>query len=146
MEWIFKSSMKKLIPLNRLIVFYIACGLLVFALEVYLQHYSRLQDTKIMWTPIIFGLTGGIMCLGVAIVFNRLSYYLFIILMNLSILVGLMGLYFHNKWRYPAFADLLFHAKALHMEMLTTFTPLVAPAAFIALGVLGLSVAFYEKW
>ena len=138
--------MNKFIRLNRLIVLFIGIGLLVLAFEVYLMHYDQLPNKKIMWTPIIFGSVGGLSVILISFIFNRISYYLFLIIMGVSICVGFLGLYLHNRWRFPAIINTLFFHKTFDFEILTTYTPLLAPSAFIAIGGLGILVALFERW
>ena len=138
--------MQSFFKLNRLIVFFIACGFFVLAFEIYLQHYNQLQDKKIMWTPIVFGTIGGIVGLLIALIFNRISYYLFFILMIISILVGILGLYLHNRWRIPTAINFFINGIPFNFEILTTYTPFLAPSAFIAMGGLGLLIAIYQEW
>ena len=138
--------MNKCFQLNRLIVFFIATGFFVLAFEIYLEHYDILSDKKLSWTPIIFGTIGGTITLLISLVFNKISYYLFFVVMAISISVGSCGLYLHNVWRFPAFADFFFHKKPLNFEILTQFTPLLAPSAFIAIGGLGILVAVFDSW
>ena len=137
---------KKFIPLNRLIVFFLSLGFLVLAFEVYTMHYKQLPERTIMWTPIVFGVVAGISGFLITLIFNRFSYYLFCILMIISIGVGTLGLYLHNKWRFPAVIDFLFHNKPFSFELLTTYTPVIAPSCFIAMGGIGLIIAIYEEW
>ena len=138
--------MGKLFRFNRLIVFFIGSGLLVLSFEIFLQHYELLNEKKQTFIPIIFGSVGGILVMLVCLVFNRASYYLFLFLMSISVLVGTLGLYFHNRWRFPAFVDFLFNGKGFDFQILTMYTPLLAPSAFIAMGALGILVALYHEW
>ncbi len=138
--------MAKFIQLNRLIVLFIGIGLLVLAFEVYLMHYDQLPTKKIMWTPVVFGIIGGASVILISFIFNRISYYLFLVIMMISICVGVLGLYLHNRWRFHAFADTLFLHKPFDFEILTTYTPLLAPSAFITIGGLGIIVALFERW
>lgn len=131
---------------NRIIVFFISLGLLILSFEIYLQHFDQLNDKKVMWTPIIFGLVGGILGIFITFIFNRVSYYVFFVLMSFSILVGTLGLFLHNKWRLLIFYDSIFHGKSLAFEILTTYTPLLAPSSFIAIGSLGILVAICHGW
>lgn len=119
---------------------------MVLAFEIYLQHYDILNDKKLAWTPIIFGTVGGIITLLISLVFDRISYYLFFVIMIISISVGSCGLYLHNVWRLPAFANFFFHKKPFNFEILTQFTPFLAPSAFIAIGGLGILVAVFDSW
>lgn len=137
--------MKQFIQLNRLIIFFIGSGLLILAFEIYLQHYELLSNKKITWLPIIFGICGGVLILLIALFFNRFSYYLFFALMIISVLVGVLGLYLHNKWRLPALTGFLLHGKVFDFKILTTYTPLFAPSAFIAIGILGILVGSFQK-
>ncbi len=132
--------------LNRLIVLFIGTGLLVLAFEIYLMHYAQLSSKKIMWTPIIFGIIGGPVVVLISILFNKASHYLFLLLMVVSSFVGLLGLYLHNKWRFPSIINALFFNRSFDFEILTTYTPLLAPSAFIAIGGLGILVALFEPW
>ena len=138
--------MNKFLQLNRLIIFFISIGLLVLAFEIYLQHFDQLQEKPVMWTPIVFGFTGGLSGLLMTLIFNRLSYYSFLVLMTISILVGTLGLFLHNRWRFPSFSAFLFHGKPLDFEILTTYTPLLSPSSFIAIGGLGILVAIFNRW
>ena len=138
--------MNKFFKLNRLIVLFIGIGLLVLSFEVYLMHYEQLATKKIMWTPIIFGSIGGLSVIFISFIFNRISYYLFLIFMGLSACVGFLGLYLHNRWRFPAIINTLFFHKPFDFEVLTTYTPLLAPSAFMAIGGLGILVALLQRW
>ena len=138
--------MNKFLKLNRLIVLFIGIGLLVLSFEIYLMHYDQLSVKKIMWTPIIFGSIGGLSVIFISLVFNRISYYFFLTIMMVSVCVGFLGLYLHNRWRFPEIVSALFFHKPFDFEVLTTYTPLLAPSAFIAIGGLGILVDLFERW
>ena len=138
--------MNKFFKLNRLIVLFIGIGLIVLSFEVYLMHYDQLSVKKIMWTPIIFGAIGGLSVIFISLVFNGISYYLFLMIMGVSMCVGFLGLYLHNRWRFSAIINSLFFHKSFDFEILTTYTPLLAPSAFIAIGGLGILIALFEGW
>jgi len=138
--------MQSFFKLNRLIVFFISIGFLVLAFEIYLQHYDLLPEKKIMWTPIIFGLIGGTVGILVSVFFNRLTYYLFLTLMFISICVGMLGLCLHNLWRIPKLINFLSNKEPFDIEIFTTYTPLLAPSAFVAIGGLGILVAIFQRW
>ena len=139
-------SVNKFLRLNRLVVLFIGTGLLVLSFEVYLMHYDQLSVKKIMWTPIVFGSIGGLFVILISLIFNRISYYLFLIIMGISICVGSLGLCLHNRWRFPAIINSLFFHKPFDFEILTTYTPLLAPSAFIAIGGLGILIALFQGW
>ncbi len=138
--------MKKYISFNRLVVFLIAVGYLILAWEIYLQHYDQLNEKKIMWVPIVFGLVSGFLGILITMSFQRVSYYLFVFLMSVSICVGGLGIFLHNRWRGVRFRDFLLYGKPFDFEILTTYTPLLAPSAFVAIGILGIMVAYYFPW
>ncbi len=137
--------MNNFLKLNRILVLFISTGLIVLAFDIYAEHYQRLADNKIMWIPIIFGLIGGIVGIGVAVVFNKISYYVFQVSMLISMIVGSLGMYFHNKWRVPMILEFL-SGKEFDFSAFATFTPILAPSAFIAMGMMGLIITFFEKW
>ena len=124
----------------------ISVGFLILAFEVFVMHYDQIFSKKIMWTPVIYGVIAGLLTFWIFLVFNKLSYYLFLCLMVGSCFVGLLGLYLHNRWRFPMFLDFLLYHKSFSFEMLTAYTPLFAPSAFIAIGGLGILIAYFEGW
>jgi hypothetical protein len=138
-------DLDRFIPFFRIIIFSLGIGLGVLAFEIYLQHYEVLSDKKITWTPVVFGSVGGIVLIFVSLFFNRFSLIFFALCMIISCLVGLLGLYLHNIWRFKSFKELIFNAKPLDMGVLTSFTPLLAPSAFCAIGMLGLLLFIYMK-
>ena len=138
--------MKTPFSLNRLVVLGIGLGFLALAFEVYLMHYKQLSERDIMWTPIIFGIVGGISSILIFIFFHKLTFYVFQALMLISIFVGGLGLYLHNQWRLPAVMNSVFNQSPFNFEILTTYTPLLAPSAFMAMGGLGILISFYHRW
>lgn len=138
--------MQDFLKLNRLLIFFIGIGLIVLSFEVFTMHYNRIFSNVIMWIPVIFGLVGGILTLLIFLLFTRLSYYVFFLIMFVSIIVGFLGMYYHNYWRFPVFYDFFFHYKPIPFTVFTTFTPFLAPSAFIAIGGLGFLIAFFEPW
>lgn len=134
--------MDKYLKLNRLIVLFISIGFIVLAFEIYLVHYIHIKaNNYFAYIPIVFGFVAGSIGCLIFLLFNRVSFFVFNVLMLLSNVVGLLGLYFHNKWRFP---DIL--KNPLDMELLTVFTPVIAPSAFCAMGALGLLIAYFEPW
>lgn len=139
--------MNSFFKLNRLIVLFLGIGFLALAFEVYTMHYEQLSSKPQMWIPIVFGsFAGVVIVLSGIFFFNRLFFHFFRFLMILSCFVGLLGLYFHNKWRFPQIFDFLFLHKPLDFEIFITYTPVIAPSAFIAMGGLGLLISFFEGW
>lgn len=134
------------ISFNRLVLFFLSVGFLVLSFEVFLLHYQGLNEKKVMWTPIIFGLIGGILGIFSSVLFNRLTYYLSCLIMFMAIIVGTMGLYFHNQWRFPLFINFVLKGIPFPLESLTTVPPLLAPSAFIAMGSLGILLAIFMPW
>ena len=138
--------MKSFLKLNRLLVLFISMGYMVLAMDIYAEHFNGLSVKSIMWIPIVFGSVASILGILVFILFNKVSYYLFIVLMFLSSVVGLLGLYFHNKWRYPMVLEALFHSGIIDFSVLSSFTPIFAPSAFLAMAGLGFLVICFEPW
>lgn len=134
------------IKFNRLIVLFISIGLFVLSFEIFLEHYYGLSENKKMFIPIFYGAIGGICGMYSAITFKAKSYYLFLSNMICSLMVGILGLYFHNAWRYLSISSALANKESIDLEIFTTYTPLLAPSAFCAIGGLGLLTAFYQPW
>lgn len=138
--------MSKLFPLNRTVVLFLSIGLLMLSCEIFFQHHHGLPEKKHMWIPIIFGLCGGIVGLFITIIFNKVSYYLFLVLITLSMIVGALGLYFHNQLRVRLILFLLLQHEPVSIDFLATKPPLFAPSSFIAIGLLGLLIALHLPW
>lgn len=138
--------MKDFLKLNRLLVLFISIGYMVLAMDIYAEHFNGLSAKTVMWIPIIFGVIASILGVLIFILFNKFSYYLFIFLMVISSAVGLLGLYFHNKWRYPMVVESILNSKTLDFSALVSFTPILAPSAFLAMAGLGILICFFEPW
>lgn len=138
--------MKNFLKLNRLLVLFISVGYLVLAMDIYAEHFNGLSVKSVMWIPVVFGVIAFVLGVLVFVFFNKVSYYLFIILMGLSSIVGILGLYFHNKWRYPMIVEALLNPKSLDLGALVSFTPILAPSAFLAMAGLGILISFFEPW
>lgn len=141
-----KNLYSDFLKLNRIVVLFIGTGLMILAFEIYFEHYYQLNFNKFTWIPIFFGSISGALCILIALFFNRLGYYLFNFLMAVSIFVGTLGLYFHNKWRFPFVYDFFINHKAFEINVLTDYTPLIAPSAFAAIGSLGILIAYFHRW
>jgi len=137
--------MKSLLNLNKLIVLFISIGYLVLATDIYAEHFNRLPESKVMWIPIVFGLTAGLLGFLIVLVFNKASYFIFLALMFISSFVGMAGMYFHNQWRIPMIKEFL-SGKHLDLASFVSFTPLLAPSAFLAMAGLGFLIAYFEPW
>ena len=138
--------MKNFLKLNRLLVLFTSIGYMVLAMDIYAEHFNGLSLKSVMWIPIVFGVVASVLGILVFILFNRASYYLYIVLMFLSSIVGLLGLYFHNKWRYPMIVEILNNPKSLDFSSFVSFTPILAPSAFLAMAGLGLLIVYFEPW
>ena len=139
----FVRDLNRFTPFFRIIIFSLGIGFWILAFEIYLQHFEVLSGKRIAWTPIIFGTISGFVLILVSLLFNRLLLNLFVLFMFLSCLVGFLGLYLHNIWRFKSFKEFLFHGKPVEMGILTSYTPLLAPSAFCAIGMLGILLFIY---
>lgn len=138
--------MQNLLKLNRLLVLFISIGYMVLAMDIYAEHFNGLSVKSVMWVPIVFGIAASVLGIVVFIVFNKFSYYLFIVLMFFSSIVGLLGLYFHNKWRYPMVLEAIKKSQSIDFSSFVSFTPILAPSAFLAMAGLGILICFFEPW
>ena len=66
--------------------------------------------------------------------------------MTLSMVVGTLGLYFHNQLRVRLILSSLFSHTPINISFLATKPPLFATSSFIAMGLLGLLIALCLPW
>jgi hypothetical protein len=127
----------KSFSINRLIVLLVAGGYLFLFVETLIEHQEVLPGERPAFIPIIASLIGFIISLlslqswkeGMI---SLLKYFLIV-----TILVGIGGLFFHNEARFQEDQDDV-EAISEEIEFEGAEAPILAPSAFIGLGILGL--------
>lgn len=127
----------KSFSMNRLILLLVAGGFLFLFVETLIEHQDVLPHERPAFIPIIASLIGFILTLLTVqswkeSLISLLKYYLII-----TVLVGIGGLFFHNESRFEG-EDRAAEISSEEVEDDGAEAPILAPSAFIGLGVLGL--------
>jgi hypothetical protein len=135
------------LPLSRdqLMLLLAAVNLLFLGLDTYLAHLISGTIRPREWIPIIFGFTAGSILLVAGLIALRrrsLATWLATLVFVGSIIVGLLGAYFHVvRGSYPT-API---GERISVDLLVWAPPIVAPLMFALVGVWGLSAAWIEE-
>lgn len=135
------------IPVTRdqAMLLMIALNELLLGLDTYLAHSISGTIVPGEWVPILFGPIAGLLLLAAGLIAIRrrmLANQLATLVFSASILVGLLGTYFHLH------RAILFGAapgQQLMLSLLVWAPPLLGPITFTLFGVLGLSAAWQEE-
>ncbi len=144
---VFPVSRRLRLPLSRdqLMLLMAAINQLFLSLDIYLAHHLNGQISRNEWIPIIFGLIAGILLLLAGLIAFRqrpLATILANIVFVCSIVVGVLGMYFHLSRTGLANAQL---APSDTVGVLIFAPPILGPFMFILVGVLGISAAWIES-
>jgi hypothetical protein len=129
---------------DQLMLLMAALSELFTGIDVILAHSINGQISRNEWIPIIFGVSAGVLLLLAGVVAFRYRP-LATIVANLvfigSILVGLLGTYFHLQRAGLIGATV---AQGREVNALIWAPPFLGPAFFVLIGVLGISAAWIE--
>jgi hypothetical protein len=134
-----------LLSRDQLMLLMVAINEVFLAIDIYLAHSISGTIVPNEWIPIIFGPIAGIVLFvaGVIALRNRpLATLIATLTCVLSIVVGLLGAYFH--WGRA----ILPHAPAgqqLTVTLLVWAPPVIAPLMFALVGVMGFLAAWSES-
>lgn len=131
---------KKLFRIVRGVILFIAFTDLVLAFEAYISHFQVLDSMFITKLPIVFGLISFFVNIFLAFKNDELSKLALKFMMVLSCVVGFVGCYFHNKWRFVYIYKAITTSVVFDYKVLLEYTPPLAPLAFCGVGLLGLYV------
>jgi hypothetical protein len=134
------------LPLSRdqLMLLMAAVNELFIGIDVYLAHNISGEILPNEWIPIVFGLVAGVVLLlaGLLALRNR---PLATVLANLtfigSILIGLLGVFFHLRRAGIIGGG---SASSAAIDLLVFAPPFLGPLAFSLVGALGISAAWVE--
>jgi len=123
----------------------VAFNELMLAVEIYLAHSISGTIVAKEWIPIIFGPIAAVL-LGIAGVIslrNRpLATWIAIPTLIASIVIGLLGAYFHI---YRAFQPFAASGEQVNISLTIWAPPLLAPLTFALVGIIGLSALWTES-
>lgn len=117
---------------------------IILGADIYLAHNIDGTIKPYEWIPILFGPVAGVMLLGAGLIALRrrpLANIVASVVFLLSIIVGLLGTYFHL---YRAFLWEAASGQQISANLLIWAPPLLGPITFVLVAVLGLSAAWVE--
>jgi hypothetical protein len=137
---------KRLLPLSRdqLMLLMAAINLLFLAFDIYLAHNLNGTIRPREWIPILFGVIGGVLLLLVGLIalrWRRTASILATVVLSVSIVVGLLGAYFHVVRAIRPNAPL---PEIVTTQLLIWAPPIVGPLIFSLVGLWGVSAAWVE--
>ncbi len=118
---------------------------IMLGLDTYLSHVLNHTIVAREWVPIIFGPVAGLVLLvaGLMALRNRsLASQLATLVFIASMIVGLLGAYFHIVRGTLPSAPV---GQRITLDLLVWAPPVLAPLAFAGVGLLGLSAAWPER-
>lgn len=135
------------LPLSRdqLMLLLAAFNLVLLGLETYLAHLISGTIRPREWIPILFGPAGGIVLLIAGVIALRRrneATLLATIVLVASIVVGLLGSYFHVVRGSLPSAPMF---ERISISLLVWAPPVVGPLVFSLVGLWGISAAFVEE-
>ena len=141
------SLQTRRLPLSRdqLMLFMAAINLIFLGIDIFLAHSISGTIVPREWIPIIFGpIAGGLLLLaGILAIRNReLATIIATVIFILSIMVGLLGAYFHFIRAILPTAPI---GERITVSLLIWAPPVLGPLTFSLVGLLGLSAAWREE-
>jgi len=136
----------KRLPLSRdqLMLLMAAVNLLFLAIDIYLAHNLNGTIRPREWIPIIFGLVAGALLLLaglIALRWRQMAAIIASVVLLTSIIVGLLGAYFHVVRAIRPEAAL---GERVSIPLLVWAPPIVGPLIFSLVGLWGVSAAWVE--
>ena len=143
---LFPALERRRIPLTRdqLMLLMAAINLLFLAFDIYLAHNLNGTIRPREWIPIIFGAAAGIVLLLAGLIafrWRRTASILATIVLLTSIIVGILGAYFHIVRATLPTAPL---ADRISITLLVWAPPVVGPLILSLVGLWGVSAAWIE--
>jgi len=135
------------IPVSRDQIMLLMAALNEFflGLDIFLAHNISGTITPREWIPIIFGPVAGLLLLVAGVLAmrrRRLATLLATLVFISSIIVGLVGAYFHFVRAILPFGPL---GERISIDLLVWAPPILGPLTFSLVGVLGISAAWLEE-
>jgi hypothetical protein len=140
--WLLKIRLP--VTRDQIMLVMAAITLIVLGVETYLAHLISGTIVPYEWIPIIFGPVAGILLIvsGLLAVRNRSLANVFATIVFLSsILVGLLGAYFHTIRAILPYAQ---PGSQVSVPLLVWAPPILGPLTFSLIGLIGMSAAWIE--
>jgi len=143
---IFPALARRRLPLTRdqLMLLMAAINLLFLAFDIYLAHNLNGTIRPREWIPIIFGTAAGFLLLLAGLIafrWRRPASIIATVVLLASVIVGLLGAYFHVVRATLPTAPL---ADRISIYLLVWAPPIVGPLIFSLVGLWGVSAAWIE--
>lgn len=135
------------VPLTRdqLMLLMAATNEIFLGIDIYLAHSISGTIVPDEWIPIIFGPIAGLLLLGAGLIAIRrrpLATVLATIVFIASIVVGLLGAYFHiTRAILPTGPP----GERFTVDLLVWAPPILGPLTFSLVGLIGISAAWVER-
>jgi hypothetical protein len=143
---VFPSLASRKLPVSRdqTMLLLAAFNEVMLGVDTYLSHVLNQTIRAREWIPIVFGPVAGILLLIAGLIAlrrRRLAITLATLVFVVSIVVGVLGAYFHLiRGILPSAPT----GERVTLALLVWAPPVLAPFAFAGVGVLGLSAAWQE--
>lgn len=137
---------RRLLPLSRdqLMLLMAAVNEVFLAIDIYLAHNLNGTIRSREWIPIYFGAIAGVLLLGAGLIAfrnRRLASVIASVVLIASIIVGLLGAYFHVVRAIRPTAPL---GARVTVPLLVWAPPIIGPLIFSLAGLWGVSAAWEE--
>lgn len=129
---------------DKALLFMVAINEIILGVDIFLAHSISGSIVPYEWIPIIFGPAAGVLLLVAgAISFKKRSVAVVIstIVFLLSIVVGVLGSYFHLRRALLLDAPL---SEMISFDILVWAPPLFGPITFAGLGIFGIFITMTE--
>lgn len=138
---------RRLLPLSRdqMMLLMAAVNLLFLGIDTYLAHSISGTIRPYEWIPIIFGPVAAVLLLLAGLIALRrrpLASATASVVLLTSILVGVLGAYFHLR---RALLPNAVPGEQISVDLLVWAPPILGPLTFSLTGLLGLSAAWVES-
>ncbi len=138
---------KRLLPLSRdqMMLIMAAINLVFLAVDIYLAHNLNGTIRPREWIPIIFGIVAGALLFLAGLIdllHRKAASIITTIVLTASIIVGLLGAYFHIVRAIRPDAPL---GEIVTTQLLIWAPPIVGPLIFSLVGIWGVSAAWIEE-
>lgn len=135
------------LPLSRdqLVLLMAAFNMVMLGVETYLAHLISGTIVTREWIPIIFGPIAGVLLLAAGLLslrFPEAASITATLVFTVSILIGLLGAFFHVAYAIIPAAPL---GERVTVPLLVWAPPILGPLTFALVGVFGISAAWKEE-